>query len=608
MAIQPQQLDPLPIPDAPQPGQNPPVPPAAQPQAGMGWVSKSGAGAYLASNILTGWMAGRNFAQQRKLDKARMDVVGAKTAKQVADQNYMNLIDQGAPDEKANPEEKKAYQDKLNAAVIAVNAAKEHELNVSERYAFPDDGGQKKSKGKKIESGLHNAFMGQDPELFAKSSLELLRNTPDPVFSYGQDQEKKNRLALEKKQLEEADLMNQQRRDEAASRADKDALLKQFKTGTPAEQAQARLELKNKYGMDVETAQQMEASDKKAELADKLATDALEAHRILDMPGKTSSDLTVNQRAAANIALGPYDAYLNYNRGLVGTKYKNNAEADIAANKMFLRDQYAAQAIAGRSAFDREMQDIRTAEYRILDVELRDPATAGKYGLKVPLAKGQPIPQNILEREVLKRIKPSATDKTDARLNVNRAISVSIKNMLERSDLKPDDRKFIEDNFIRKDDDTGLYVINPEAAAKGETWKMFGKNQPTLGGVAPEEYERRHQQFYADLARIMAKTNPGASKDRIMEGLQSADPSGYFVDSMPDSTPESNALAPPPQPGEQKEQPLGAGAATGNYTVAIPGQGTKEMELTEDEVNYIQQTYPSAVVQFVPSQRMPHGH
>jgi hypothetical protein len=275
---------------------------------------------------------------------------------------------------------------------------------------------------------------------------------------------------------------------------------------------------------------------------------------------------------------------------------------------MFLRDQYAAQAIAGRSAFDREMQDIRTAEYRILDVELRDPATAGKYGLKVPLAKGQPIPQNILEREVLKRIKPSATDKTDARLNVNRAISVSIKNMLERSDLKPDDRKFIEDNFIRKDDDTGLYVINPEAAAKGETWKMFGKNQPTLGGVAPEEYERRHQQFYADLARIMAKTNPGASKDRIMEGLQSADPSGYFVDSMPDSTPESNALAPPPQPGEQKEQPLGAGAATGNYTVAIPGQGTKEMELTEDEVNYIQQTYPSAVVQFVPSQRMPHGH
>ena len=99
MAVQPTQLDPLPIPQLDQPGQqqaqNPPVPQAAQPQAGMGWVKPKGAAAYVASQILTGWMAGRQHAQQKKLENARMDIQGAKTAYDVTAQAYQNVVDQG---------------------------------------------------------------------------------------------------------------------------------------------------------------------------------------------------------------------------------------------------------------------------------------------------------------------------------------------------------------------------------------------------------------------------------------------------------------------------------------------------------------------------------
>ena len=351
MPVQPQQLDPLPIPQPQeQQAENPAVPPAAKPQEGMGWVKPSGAGAYVASQILTGWMAGRHVAQQRKMDTAKQNVVGAKTTYDVVADSYKSLIDQGLGNSD-KPEDKQ----KLEAAKTAASHAWDNYLNVAQKYSTPDDDGQKKSKGKKFEKGVHDAFMGQDPQFFLDSSLKVLRNTGAPVLSYGTSQDEKNKQKLQQQTIEQNEQVIKQKSNALAAEADKKELIKQA-AGTGPGAENARLTLKNQYGVDYQTAAQMKAGDDAAKLADEIVQTKMKAIKTLDEPGKTSSDLTTAERAALGIQLGPLDAYQNE----VGPGKKFKTQID--AYKGYLRDTASAQAIAGRSATDRQWQQMKQAE------------------------------------------------------------------------------------------------------------------------------------------------------------------------------------------------------------------------------------------------------
>ena len=564
MPVQPQQLDPLPIPEAQKEDTGTPlVPPAAQPQAGMGWVKPSGAGAYVASQILTGWMAGRHVAQQRNLEKAKEDVVGAKTTYDVTAQSYQNLVDQGLDPNK--PEDKQ----KLDAAKSAVTHAWNNYLDRAGKYSTPDEGGEKKSKGKKVKEGLHNAFMGQDPQFFVDSSLKVLRDSGPPVLSYGTSQDEKNRLALQQKQLKEADLINEERSKKLAKDADADALQKQYddavKSGDAKAADQARLGLAN-HGINVVTAQEMRAADAKAEAADIEAQNAISGYKILSQPGKTAGDLSIAQRSALKMPMDQRDDYLS--QVGPGKRFKDN----IAADRQFMHDQTAARDIAG-SATDRMYNRIQQAEIAVLDGELRDPKTFAKYGLSAPLAKGQPIPKEILAREMLRRMKPNQQDRTDARMNDQKAIGNSIKLVLSEPGLSANDQKFYNDHFVTKDPELGTYVLSQEAPTKeehgGHWWS--GAKRETLDGLSPDEYQKKYQKFKDSLARTMVKVY-GASPDRIKQALDSDDPAGFFADTADVSTPESKAMNPVPQRGKSW------------YRVTSPdGTQTQDMELTEEE-------------------------
>ena len=444
MAVQPAQLDPLPIPQLDQPGQqqaqNPVVPPAAQPQAGMGWVKPAGAAAYVASNFLTGWMAGRQQAQQKKLENARMDIQGAKTAYDVTAQAYQGLVDQGL--DPNNPEDKK----KLDASKMAVSAAWTNYLDRAQKYSMPDEGGKPKKKGGKEK--VHDAFMGQDPQMYVDSSLKILRSGGAPALSYGTSQEEKNRLELQKKQLAEADQTLKKNATEIADQSDISALRKQYKDAQAKGDAKGIQQAKEglaAYGVNIQHVE----SEAEAKIADEVAQTKLKAMETLNTPGKTANRSDPVTARRSRHPDGSARCVRSGGRAGKEIQVEHRRLQDLSAR---YRD---SEAIAGNSATDRQWNMMRKAEATVLQHDLQDPATAKRYGLPGPLKAGEKVPDWLIEKSVMGRLKPTAEDRADMKLNVDKSISRSIKAMLERPGLAPSDRKFIEDNFVKVDPEPG---------------------------------------------------------------------------------------------------------------------------------------------------------
>ncbi len=165
---------------------------ALPPQAGF--VSKAGAASYVASNILNGWLKGREHAQQQALAKAQNQVQGANYTYSVVAQHYNDLLKQGKKD--TDPDVQKAKQ----AAVEAWN----NNLNVMQRYSGADS--YQKPKGAKAKTqnwlGQHFGRAGITPELLPKASLALLRSQPPPGLGLtAEDQQSMTQQQLATAQL-----------------------------------------------------------------------------------------------------------------------------------------------------------------------------------------------------------------------------------------------------------------------------------------------------------------------------------------------------------------------------------------------------------------------
>lgn len=566
-----QDLDPLPTPDinvevTPANPRNPYglLPPYA------GWVPKSGAGAFVADQILTGWMAGRHMAQERKLSQAKQNVVGARDIYSQAAESYKNLVDQGLDPNK--PEDAQRIDQAKKNVVYAWN----HYLDIAGAYSKPDEKAGKQPKGSKVKKGLHDMFMGQDPQFFVDSSLQALRSQGPPVLTYGKSSEEQERL----KQTHQQTKINEQilkQNEQSAALADEQAkarqnLLTAEKSGTPEEIAKAR-----QAAADVGVVTQRVESAAEVQAAQDIAK--LKSSGIGKLSeGKTTSDLTQGERAALGIQLGPYDTYLN--EVGPGKRFKTSLDA----SKAFQRDQYAA------AAFNRaptNFEQMRRSEAVVLDHELRTVEGAKKYGLPAPLKPGEKVPQWLIEQVALQRTKPTGEERQAVKGGIQSQIHLAINTMLQRKGLDPKDKQYILDNFVQIDPQTGMYVMRQEPE-ETEEFKHFWSSdkQKMMGGLPEEEFKRRRDSFIAQISGNWAAKNKHVDAEVLAGALRTSDPAETLLQDR--ERQESQLEEPPSVPGTVQ-------AGEREYTVS-DGNATSVVTMTEEEAAILANNNPHFTV------------
>lgn len=179
-------------------------PTGSTPQAlppGAGFVSKKGAGAYVANSIINGWLKGRQEASVHNMQNAQNELGTAKHAYDVIAQNYKNVAEQKGED---SPEAQKARQ----TAVAVWNQYNQTRA----KYAFPEDQGKQgkqgsgkgggksggKGKGEQFKGALGHwagqmfGKSGVQPQMFAEMAIKQAQNNPE-----GLDLDQQDRLGME---------------------------------------------------------------------------------------------------------------------------------------------------------------------------------------------------------------------------------------------------------------------------------------------------------------------------------------------------------------------------------------------------------------------------
>jgi hypothetical protein len=236
------------------------VPPQPQGQpsqvlpAQAGYVSKAGAGAFVANNILQGYLKGREVKQQRELAKAQNQLQGADYAYQTLAQNYNDMLRSGKQEN--DPEVQKAKQ--------AASSAWQAKLQIMGQYATPaDDKSHKKGAKQKVEGAFANIFgkSGVTPQMIPQAALQVLQNSPPPGLGLTpQDQEAMAQTKTAQAQAElaqasipvakaQAETAQMQLQDQKQQQRYDDILLKPSTAWTPedkqfADQFKKREELK----------------------------------------------------------------------------------------------------------------------------------------------------------------------------------------------------------------------------------------------------------------------------------------------------------------------------------------------------------------------------
>jgi hypothetical protein len=175
--FKPVPLDQLPIPQAAPPTQFQPAqienPPSQQPP-GAGSMGAGGKIADVASNFLTGWLKGKQQAEQKKLAMAQQNMEGLHYGFQIAQQNAAQV----ANDPNATPDAKAKSEQARQAAWKAY-------LDGAEPYTQQPKGAGKSSGGGKGQGGgikdhMKAAFGAEDPHIFSQGAMALLRKTGPP--------------------------------------------------------------------------------------------------------------------------------------------------------------------------------------------------------------------------------------------------------------------------------------------------------------------------------------------------------------------------------------------------------------------------------------------
>jgi hypothetical protein len=238
--FKPVPLDQLPIPQAAPPTQYQPAkidePPSQQPP-GAGSMGAGGKIADVASNFLTGWLKGKQQAEQKKLAMAQQNMEGLHYGFQIAQQNAAQVMN----DPNATPDAKQKAEQARQAAWKAY-------LDGAEPYTAQPKGAGKSSGGKGgagngIKDHLKQAFGAEDPHIFSQGAMALLRKTGPPSLPQKSSEEQladlqlKGQQGVQKKidELVEARKTNDPQKIAAAEQAVRDV---QGQVETPGQKLQ----------------------------------------------------------------------------------------------------------------------------------------------------------------------------------------------------------------------------------------------------------------------------------------------------------------------------------------------------------------------------------
>lgn len=561
-------LDPLPIPEqAPvdvQPASvqamaGQPLPPSA------GWVSPAGAGAYIASNMLTGWMAGRHFGEQRKLEKAKQQVVGAKNVFDAVKSQYDDIVAKEGTTMQLDPSQPldAGKAARLNQARQNVQHAWANYLDTAQQYAFPE--GEEKKGVKGFGQRLGREFTGQQPELFARKSIDVLR-AMDPTSAAMTSEDQMRRQIMQgelQKQQKEMAAFDQEQKEKAEVADYRHQYVEAIRKGD-LDAAHKFKDILAGYNVTIPTIP-TRAAEQTAEKAEEIK---LAGINVLADPTKTYADMSPGQRAMFGITLGTRDDY----QAQVGPGKLYATPLD--ADKAELEDAAAASALGGRlSAGGQKLEDLNRALRSVLEHELQTPEGARKWGLvdpngkPMPLKPGQAIPDWILNQAKLDYEYKISGKLPTGKGSIDKQIDLAINSALR--DLPPDQQELYKGAFLHYDAGSKMYSVlpfKPEEKDIGAPWYTLGMgtDRKMIAGIPADQYDQKRQDFLGRIASyIRSKGYPDAQEQGLIDALNSQDAAAY----LQEKAAKDKAAA-----GEQQTAAQGAPQARRDYVVTDPNR------------------------------------
>lgn len=483
-------MDPLPLPDntpvkVEDERQNQRTQQAQRMPPGAGFMPKGGQIAYIANNMLQGWMAGRHLKAERELNRAKNDVIQSRSIYDTLADTYQKNIEAGKS--KDDPEMQKMGK--------AITAAWNNYVNTADKYTQPDEqaqGKKKRSLGAKIGGGVKKAFMGNtEPEMFRSAAVNLLRQSGPPVL-------KQEPSAASK-------LQNAQAQDAMDTLKDKkqwsDLVAIDPSKRTPEQET--KLEGLERRLFPQTTEQSVKDDILKSVMGGKQLTP--EQKQLAESFGFLKPDvvntLTWKDRDGSDylIAIGPDGKEVG--RRKLGKGYIPPDQGDVA-QKIFQNQIDAMvheykRAYGGDPRIDPEKLDEDAHRFALMTV-------AGYKGLGTNPLEAQKS-QFILDKAIKSVI---GEDKT---------------------------KKAIYGNFVvsPQDDPNGLFfyrtnVVDPQNP-EVQRWWWFNTPAKYYGGVGKDELPAYEKEFRIKLRTALRKQNPRLSDEQINELM----PAPIFTDNGP---------------------------------------------------------------------------
>lgn len=517
---------------------------AAQLRPGAGFMPKTGQIAYIANNLLQGWMAGRHIQAEKKLNKAKEDVNQSRGIYDSLAGVYSQNLESGKS--KDDPE--------MQALSKNITSAWTNYVNTADKYTGPaDDGkGKKKGLGARVAGGAKKALMtNTDPEMYRSASVNLLRQTGPPVLqqepsaqskftndaAQAQSEELKDRkrwselaktdpAKLTPDQKAEIDGLERRLYHQSTSESVKDDLLKKVMAGTKLDDNQRQV-AENMGILKPNVTNTLQWKDKEGnDYLIAIDKDGQEVGRR-----KLGKGWVPNDQSGASQRM--FDAQIN---GLVGEYKKANRKPGMDENQL---DQdahrFALMAVTGFKGFGQNPMQAERNQFT-LDKALK--AVIGE-------------------------------DK---------------------------DKKAMYGNFVvaPADDPNGLYfyrsnIVDPQNP-EVKRWYWFNTPAQYSGGLSQEELPGAEKEFRNRLRTAIKKQNPKMSDEEI----NSLMPPPIYVEGGPGAKaakgeakdPTSMKMDPTPKHG-------------GNHYKAIAPDGSVLAEdMTEEEMETMKQNPKFGSIQF----------
>lgn len=394
--------------------------------------SEAGGIAHVADKVLTGWMAGKKIKEDKMRQTAAETIGAAKSAVDVVGQSYRTAVESGD-------------QEKIASTQKALKAAWENYVGKAEMYVQPPEDQQKGVKNK-----LKKALLPNSPQIYQQATLDILKQT-DPTSMYGPSKKEKLQQQAAEGQIAEQGTrqkIDQMTLDEQTKiHAATNDYVNAVTNGDTTAQQKASQTLQA-YGRKVELPSEQQ-------LRQQVTQNALEGMKALK-DGKDWAQISDLQRAAMvkeGVAPQEKNAFQAGYLGQVGEGKRFKTAYDAA--HQYMLDERTSRVMGMKPT---PLEELRASERVMLQHDLQDPETAKKYGI-APLKAGQQPPAWLVEQESMKRYKETSEEKSENRIYSDVAINKITTKALNT--FSPFEQEVIKAGFLSKDDDSGLYTLNP---------------------------------------------------------------------------------------------------------------------------------------------------